>query len=138
MAFEFTVDAVTQVRLEVSLHFTVSPLLRLVVVNVLPPPADKPFTVQSKVGDDPPLFMVEEKVTDPPVHIAPDGVAEIVIEGVTLFVTVITTELEVAVEGNAQAALEVSTQVKASPFAMELVEYAAEVAPLIFTPFFLH
>ena len=46
--------------------------------------------------------------------------------------------LDVAVVGDAQLTLDVSTQVKTSLFTIEVVVYVDEVAPLMLLPFFLH
>ena len=69
-------------------------------------------------------------VTDSPLQIAPDGVATILTDGVTV-VTDITIALDVAGEPVAQPELEVITQVTTSPFASVVDVKAAAVSPLI-------
>ncbi len=56
-------------------------------------------------------------MTEVPEHIAPAGEAAILMDGVTVGVTVIVIALEVTVVGLAQAALEVISQVMMFPFA---------------------
>ena len=68
----------------------------------------------------PPLVGVAVKVTELPEHTVV-CVAAMLRDGVTAGFTVIVTVLLVAVVGDAHAAFEVSTQVKASPFAIVLV-----------------
>ena len=64
--------------------------------------------------------------------------ADTVIEGVTLDVTVIVIAAEVAVVVLTQAAFEVNTTVNLSLFEIVVVVYVEFVAPLIVVPFLLH
>jgi hypothetical protein len=57
------------------------------------------------------------KVTLVPGQITPAGLATMETEGITVAFTVIVIALLVAVDGDAQAAFEVMTQVTKSPFA---------------------
>ena len=65
------------------------------------------------------------------------AVAPIVMAGVTVELTVIITVLDVAVTGVAQAAVEVITQLTASPFTSAAFEYAALLVPTL-PPFSFH
>lgn len=60
---------------------------------------------------------VAVKVTDVPVQIVLPGLADMLTDGVTLLLTVIVIALLVAVNGDAQEALLVITQVITSPLA---------------------
>jgi hypothetical protein len=84
----------------------------------------------------PPFTGVAVNVTDCEEHIAV-LVAVMETEGVTDGLTVISSVFEVAVDGLAHAALEVTTQDIASLLAKETGEYVEELVPVL-TPFFSH
>jgi hypothetical protein len=86
----------------------------------------------------PPFVGVAVKVTLVPAHIAPEGDAVMLTEGVTEAATLTVVPAEVAVVGDTQVALEVKTTVTTSPlFKVELVKVEA-VAPATFTPLTCH
>jgi hypothetical protein len=96
-----------------------------------------PFFFHWYVGVVPPLVGVAVKFTAVPEHTVV-LFAAILTLGVTAVVTVIVTALLVAVLVDAHVALLVITTVIKSPLAGEVNAYVAEVAPVMFTPFFFH
>lgn len=96
-----------------------------------------PFTFHWYDGEAPPLVGVAVNVTVLPLHIVV-CVALILKDGVTSGFTVMVMLLDVAVVGDAQLALEVSTQVIISPLTKAVVVYPALVAPVMLAPFFFH
>ena len=96
-----------------------------------------PFSFQSYVGIAPPFVVAGVNVMFVPAQV---GLADAVIEtvGVAFVTTVMVSEFEVAVVGDAQVAFEVSTQVITSLFTNVEEEYVLLVAPAIFTLFFFH
>jgi hypothetical protein len=110
-----------QAELEVMTQVTACPLVSAVVVKVaLLVPALVPSTFHWYDGVLPPLVGVAVNVTELPLHTVVLGV-EIVTDGVTVPVTVIVSELDVAVVGDAQPELEVKTQVTACPLVRAVV-----------------
>lgn len=75
-----------------------------------------PFTFHWYDGDEPPLVMLAVKVTLVPVHTLLADALTLTV-GVTCGVTVMVTELDVAVAGDTQVALLVITQVTILPLA---------------------
>ena len=71
-----------------------------------------PFLVHWYVGVVPPLVGVAVKVTDAPAQTAPAGLGAIVTDGVTLLVTVMVMFVELTLEGDGHAALELSVHEK--------------------------
>lgn len=86
----------------------------------------------------PPFNAVAVKLTLVPEHMAPLGIAAMLMLAVTGEVTAIVIEFEVAGEPVAQAKEEVIIQVMIFPFASEEDEYVELVAPEIFEPLFCH
>ena len=74
-----------------------------------------PFSFQSYTGEEPPFTAVAVNVTGKPEQA---GLADALMDtvGVALVTTVIVTEFEVAIAGEAQLAFDVSTQVITSLF----------------------
>jgi hypothetical protein len=113
--FDVTEVGEAQEAVDVITQVTTSPWDKVVLVYVVPVPTFPPFTFHWYAGV-PPFTGVGVNVTDVPAQIV---VAEalIVTDGVTVVFTVIVTLLDVAVVGEAQAAVEVITQVITLPFA---------------------
>ncbi len=82
------------------------------------------------------MIGVAVKVTLAPVQIVVAGVV-MPTEGVTIAITVIVIALDVAVAGDAQAALDVMITLTISPFANAAEVYVAEFVPT-FIPFTCH
>ena len=94
-------------------------------------PTFVPFNFHWYAGVDPPFVGVALKDTFVPEQIVVPGLAVMVTEGVTVFVTIIDTVFDVAVAGETQAAFEVITQETVLPSAR-----AAFVYVLLFVPTF--
>lgn len=137
MILELTVSGAAQLADDTSLHDTVLPLLRLLVVyEVLPVPVALPFTYQRYDGFAPPFTAVAVNVTGAPWQMAV-ALAAIDTDGVTDVVTEITTRLDTTCDGTAHAALLVSVQVTVSFCAsVELTNWALLLP--VFTPFTFH
>ena len=123
IVFEVAVVGDAHAELDVITHVTVWPLVSVVVVYVaLLVPTFVPFTCHWYDGVVPPLVGVAVNVTELLVQL---GFAPLVIAiltaGVTELLTVIVIELDVAVVGDAQVALEVITQVTACPLVSVVV-----------------
>ena len=85
----------------------------------------------------PPFVGVAVKVTVVPEQMEPDGFALMLTAGTTVELTTMVIELEVAVVGLAQDALDVRMQVMISPFTNVLLEYVVPPVPTLL-PFFFH
>ena len=99
---------------EVTMHRTSSPLKGLYVNTGLFVPAFVPFTFHKYEGEEPPLTVVAEYVTDSPSQTGFVDAVILTLTGITGF-TVIVTGLEVAGFPIGHNALEVSKQVITSP-----------------------
>ena len=85
----------------------------------------------------PPFVGVAVKVTDVPLQIVVPGLAAILTDGTRIAVTVIVTLFDVAVAGDAQASVDVITQVTASPFINAAFVYVLVLVPTLL-PFNFH
>ena len=85
----------------------------------------------------PPFVGVAVNVTDVPAQIVFPGLAAILTDGTTIAVTVMVILLDVAVAGDAQVAVEVITQVTASPFTNTAFVYVLLFVPTLL-PFNFH
>ena len=95
-----------------------------------------PFLYHLYVGAPPPLFGKACNVTR--LFLLADGSPSMLTDGMTLAVTLIASELDVAVVGETHAAFEVMTQVIASPLFTKPDVHTEDVAPDTLTPFLLH
>lgn len=122
-------EDVTQVSEDVSSHVTISPLLSVVVVNVLLfVPTFEPLIFHWKTGDPPPFVALALNVTEVPAQIVV-AVAAIETDGVRMVETFIVIPGLVIEEGMAQVALLVNTQVTTSP-----LKSVDEVKVVLFVP----
>ena len=85
----------------------------------------------------PPLVGVAVNVTGVPGQIEPEGFAAIFMTGVSVGLTTIVTELDVAVAGEAQTAFEVITTVIISPFDNAVLVKVEAFVPVL-TPLICH
>ena len=117
IALEVPVAGTAQARLEVKTTLTISPFDKVVVVSAgALVPVLTPFSCHWYAGVVPPLVGVAVKITLVPGQIIVDDAATTT-EGVTDAVTIIVIVLDVAVAGDAQAALEFMITVTTSPLA---------------------
>ena len=85
----------------------------------------------------PPFVGVTVNVTFVPAHIVFPGLAAIITDGVTTAVTIIVIAFDVTVAGEAQVAVDVITQVTASPFVNAAFVYVLLFVPTLL-PFNFH
>lgn len=117
IAFEVAGFPEVQLKLDVRVHVTTSPLARVLELNVaILEPADIPLTAHAYVGLEPALVPVAVKVTFVPEQMLPDGTAAIDTPTGKLGFTDMVTEFDVAGLPVAQLAFEVITQLTTSPF----------------------
>lgn len=132
-------EPVAQPELDVMITVMLSPSASEVVVKVdaVAPPTSVPFTCHWYVGEAPPPAGVAVKVTASPGQMLV-VLAEMLTDAATEVATVIVIVLEVAVAGDAQAALDVRITVTLSPLASVEDVNVEAVAPPAFAPFICH
>ena len=135
--FETAGLPVTQVRLDIRVHVTTSPLTgKKVKVGLIAPGIIIPFTLHCSMGVGPPLTGTAVKVNASPAQ-SVAGDAEIAMLTGSCELTDLVIVFEIAGFPVMQVPLEVSKQEIASPLAGTKV-YIALVAPFTFVPFTFH
>ena len=138
IVFDVAVGVVAQAELDVITQLTVFPFVRAAFVYVaLFVPTFVPFNFHWYAGVVPPFVGVAVNVTLVPLHIVEPGLAAILTDGATDELTVIVTVLDVAVGVDAQAELDVITQLTVFPFVRAAFVYVALFVPTL-APFNFH
>jgi hypothetical protein len=139
IVLDVTVAGEAQEAFDVMISVISSPSASVEEVNVedVAPPAFVPFTCHWYVGVVPPFTGVPVNVTGSPAQIV-EPVDVMLTEGTTTSVTVIVIPEDVAVNGEAHAALDVITTVTTSPLFKVVLVKVADVAPPTFVPLICH